>query len=186
LVVLFYSTGGVGKTQKGKSAWTNQGYWLSRYGYCIWDGVTCAEKHPTTDFDKNEILGLNLTRNGLNGDSLPSELFALSSLTSLDLSVNAISGTIPVELGNSRVIETVRLRKNRLSGSIPSEFGVAMNGLRALDLSDNSLHGSVPGTISFASNLKSLVLSKNELTGSLPNLRRIVELGKNKHAFFSA
>jgi hypothetical protein len=176
LVVLFFGTGGVGRTKKG--SWTNQPYWLSKSGYCAWYGIVC-EGNDFSDFDKNEpILSVNLTHNGLRGD-LPSEIFALTTMTSLDLSDNALSGTISRELGNLDTIETIFLQKNRISSSIPSEFGAAMNSLRALDLSDNSIHGSVPDTISFASKLGYLSLAKNELTGSLPDLTRSAKIGKN-------
>jgi hypothetical protein len=175
LAVLYYATGGGERTKTG--SWINRPYWMEEWGYCLWYGIQCGGNQFTA-YDKDEpILSLNLTNNGLHG-RLPSEIFAITTLTILDLSGNSLSGTIPTELASMEAIEIVRLQGNKLSSSIPSGFGITMNGLCILDFSDNSLHGSIPRTISLASNLNFLSLSDNEISGSIPDLRQIVQLGE--------
>jgi Leucine-rich repeat (LRR) protein len=66
-----------------KSAeWTDRSKWLDEYSYCDWKGITC-------DDDRNHIIKLNLSNNGLSGrlsDSIGNLLF----MEVLDLSDNDI------------------------------------------------------------------------------------------------
>ena len=64
-------------------------------------------------------VSLNLAAHGLVG-KVPSTLSALaSSLTSLDLSLNQMTGTIPFTFSKLTKLETLRLGFNKLSGDVP-------------------------------------------------------------------
>lgn len=88
-------------------------------------------------------------------------------VTSLFLSQNQLSGSIPETLGNLEKLETLSLWGNQLSGSIPASLG-SLSNLETLSLSFNQLSGSIPASLGNLSNLKYLRLSYNSLTGCFP------------------
>ncbi|XP_028790900.1 receptor-like protein EIX1 [Neltuma alba] len=64
-------------------------------------------------------------------------------VSSIDLSMNSLSGTIPPELFRLRHLLHLNLSHNGLTGSIPDEIG-HMESLEQLDLSRNQLVGEIP------------------------------------------
>ena len=97
-------------------------------------------------------------------------------VTTLYLSDNQLTGSIPGELGNLSNLESLYLSFNQLSGAIPGELG-NLSSLESLDLSDNQLTGSIPGELGNLSNLESLYLSFNQLSGCIPEGLR--DVGSN-------
>ena len=86
---------------------------------------------------------LNLYGNMLSG-SIPDDFFTSAPLlTTLVLSVNQLTGTVPTTLGNLNDIEIFDIDGNYFSGTIPSEVSQLTN-LRSLQLNDNSFTGSLP------------------------------------------
>jgi Leucine-rich repeat (LRR) protein len=82
----------------------------------------------------------NAANNKLTG-TLPSSLTAMTSLTGLDVSGNAISGSVPPLL--PAPLRQLELSQNRLSGSLPSSL-TQLTALTRLGIDDNSLSGSLP------------------------------------------
>ena len=85
---------------------------------------------------------------------------AQGRVSSLTLSLNNLTGSIPPELGNLTKLEGLDLSINNLSGSIPSELGNLTN-LRILVLNSNQLTGAVPSELGNLSNLVALLLEGN-------------------------
>lgn len=83
-----------------------------------------------------------MTAKSLSG-TLCSQLGALTSLSSLDLSFNSLSGTAPSQLGQLTLITSLSLASNKLTGSVPSQLGNNVL-LSALSLYSNSLSASLP------------------------------------------
>ena len=73
---------------------------------------------------------------------IPTEVGVLKKLKELDLSFNALDGSLPSEIGQCTNLEDVVLLliHYNLNGSLPSEIGQCTN-LSWLDLSFNSLDG---------------------------------------------
>ena len=97
---------------------------------------------------------------------MPTELGLLTSLKSLSISNNYLTGTIPSELGISD-IGILTLYGNILTGNIPSEFGL-MSAIYQLDLEDNSL-AFIPTEIGQCAELQNLFLANADLRGAIPS-----------------
>ena len=88
-------------------------------------------------------------------------------VTYLELGGNALSGTLPSELGNLTNLQELYLYENELSGGLPAWLG-DLTHLRELDLYDNDFSGSLPESLSNLTNLEVLYLDRNQLSGPLP------------------
>ncbi|KAF7850691.1 hypothetical protein BT93_L5093 [Corymbia citriodora subsp. variegata] len=105
-------------------------------------------------------------------------------LTDLDISRNALNGTIPLSIGNMAILTTLVISNNYLSGEIP-RFWSNLSLLYILDMSNNSLSGPIPSEVGFLSSLMFFILSNNNLSGKLPSSLRncsslhSLDLGEN-------
>ena len=109
---------------------------------------------------------LSLTLNNLTG-AIPAEIGNLTKLTSLGLASNNLTGAIPSEIGDLTSLEQLRLNINSLSGAIPAEIG-NLTSLEGLSLGYNSLTGAIPAEIGNLTNLVGLSLRNNSLSGDIP------------------
>ncbi|KAL6643651.1 hypothetical protein ACP70R_018417 [Stipagrostis hirtigluma subsp. patula] len=85
---------------------------------------------------------LNLGNNYLSG-AIPSEVGQLKLLTMLNLSFNSLSGNIPEELCNLTNLQVMDLSNNHLTGSIPPALS-NLHFLSLFDISNNDLEGVIP------------------------------------------
>ncbi|GAY42605.1 hypothetical protein CUMW_068210 [Citrus unshiu] len=135
--------------------------WNTSTPVCNWTGVTCdVHSHRVTVLD---IFGLNLI------GTVPSQLWNLSSLQSLDLGLNRFRGSIPSAIFTTYTLKYVNFRGNQLSGAFPSLI-FNKSSLQHLDFSFNTLSGEIPANI--CSNLPFLEyfsLSKNMFHGRIPS-----------------
>ncbi|KAH6824285.1 hypothetical protein C2S53_011782 [Perilla frutescens var. hirtella] len=91
----------------------------------------------------------------------------LPLVTSIDLSMNNLSGDIPNELTSLLELGSLNMSGNHLTGSIPENIG-CMKQLESLDLSRNTLWGRIPNSLALISSLAYLDLSYNNFTGRIP------------------
>ncbi|XVF63272.1 hypothetical protein PTKIN_Ptkin09bG0074400 [Pterospermum kingtungense] len=131
------------------------------------------------NFTRNKLVGplptfqkfaglesLDLSFNALNG-TIDSKLNDLSSLKILNLMFNQFTGPVPTRLGKSRALESLQLSMNIFTGVIPEDIGMYGN-LTLIDLSGNELSGPIPESIGNLTRLQTLILSKNQLRGVIP------------------
>ena len=64
----------------------------------------------------------------------------------LDLSKNAISGTIPKELSTLTLLEELYLSENKLTGNIPTQF-TKLAALGTFTVNKNALSKAIPTTL---------------------------------------
>ncbi|KAH7569194.1 hypothetical protein JRO89_XS06G0121500 [Xanthoceras sorbifolium] len=151
---------------------------------CSWQGVFC-------DAQKEHVIGLSASGLGLSGSvpdttigkltklqsldlsnnkitTLPSDLWSLGSLKTLNLSSNQISGPLPSNIGNFGMLEAFDLSNNNFSGEIPAAIS-SLVSLRVLKLERNMFQWSIPTEIVDCQSLVSVDLSMNSLNGSLPD-----------------
>eukprot|EP00908_Phaeocystis_cordata_P017113 Transcript_28447.p1 GENE.Transcript_28447~~Transcript_28447.p1 ORF type:complete len:429 (+),score=60.99 Transcript_28447:150-1436(+) len=117
--------------------------------------------------DSSYPTSLSLSNEGLSG-TVPTELALLTQLTTLYLYTNDLSGTVPTELALLPQLNYLSLWSNDLSGTVPTEVGL-MTKLDRLSLSSNSLSGSLPSEFGQLTTLDELWLHNNQFSGSLPS-----------------
>jgi len=107
--------------------------------------------------------------------SFPDVDWSILFLRKIDLSWNALIGTIPTQLGLIGLgmfgdFHSLALGNNQLRGTVPTELGLLMDGLEILDISFNSLTGSVPSEFggNMSAPLRFMDLQGNNFTGVLP------------------
>ncbi|KAL5741209.1 hypothetical protein ACOSP7_027941 [Xanthoceras sorbifolium] len=176
-------------TDSELSALVNSGWWSSdgmrnnNSDHCSWTGITCNEAGNVTwillnDINiQGELRRLNFSCfpnlvhfSALNSNlfgRIPSEIGALSKLTSLTLTENNLTGAIPPEIGNLTNLVELYFGGNYLTGPIPPDIGNIRN-LQVMYLYENRLTGSIPLTLLHLTNLTLLSLSSNQLSGLLP------------------
>ncbi|KAJ4872345.1 putative kinase-like protein TMKL1 [Raphanus sativus] len=142
--------------------------WNSSVPVCQWRGVKwvfsdgsplqCTTTTNNTDLSLSSRQWTNLSL--YNDSSL--------RLLSLQLPSANLTGSLPRELGEFSMLQSVFLNINSLTGTIPLELGYA-SSLSDLDLSGNSLTGVLPPSIwNLCGNLISLKLHGNSFSGVLP------------------
>ncbi|KAL7097222.1 hypothetical protein ACP275_10G130400 [Erythranthe tilingii] len=152
--------------------------------FCSWKGVICDENGETVvKFDASnlgltgaipettigkltKLQSLDLSRNKIS--ALPSDLWSLGSLTTLNLSHNQISDGFSSNIGNFGRLRNLDLSFNNFSGGIPEAIS-SLTSLRVLNLAGNSFESVVPLGICQCKSLVAIDLSDNNLVGSLPN-----------------
>ncbi|XP_039170617.1 probable LRR receptor-like serine/threonine-protein kinase At3g47570 [Eucalyptus grandis] len=92
-----------------------------------------------------------------------------ANLEVLSVVINRLGGILPVCIGNlSTTLTTLQVGMNMISGEIPREIGNLVN-LQRLDMGDNLLFGLIPSDLGNLSNLASLDLSNDNLSGIIPS-----------------
>nr|POE55333.1 putative inactive leucine-rich repeat receptor kinase xiao [Quercus suber] len=115
--------------------------------------------------------------------TIPSSLSNLSSLVSLTLNFNSLTGAFPLVIFNLSSLKSIAITENNLSGTLPVDLCSHCPNLQGLYISDNKFSGSlksfyarqsqirrqIPMGIGSLKNLTLLDLSYNKLSGNLPS-----------------
>ena len=128
---------------------------------CSWAYVTCDRNHNVT--------GIDLNTKDLTG-SLPEEIGALTNLRFLRAAGNRLEGNLlPLSVyGKLTGLEELLLGVNAISSSIPSEIGLLSDSLIRLDFAVNFITGTIPEELKFLSKLKFIDVSSNyDLHGTI-------------------
>ncbi|KAL0390404.1 UNVERIFIED_CONTAM: Receptor-like protein 2 [Sesamum calycinum] len=127
---------------------------------------------PTWLGEMPDLFVLNLTKNLLSGN-LPREICGLQALTTDKTSSELGYLALPFLLNGQEYNRLFNLQRgllvgnNNLSGNIPGEIG-QLKLLQVLDLSNNNFNGSIPDKLSRLVNLEKLDMSGNHLSGEIP------------------
>ncbi|CAN1181443.1 Probably inactive leucine-rich repeat receptor-like protein kinase At5g48380 [Linum perenne] len=129
---------------------------------CDFPGIECWH------FNENKILNINLSHMGLRGE-FPQGIKNCSSLTSLNLSGNHLSGLIPSDIADRLAfLTTLDLSHNNFTGQIPSNL-FNCSYLNVLNLDSNQLSGPIPAGIEQLHRLRRFDVSNNLLSGPIPD-----------------
>ncbi|KAI3519851.1 hypothetical protein L1887_09068 [Cichorium endivia] len=119
----------------------------------------------------HNLLMLYLDQNKLSG-TIPKQLLQIPALTiSLNLSQNNLFGSLPIEVGELKLLTSLDLSDNNLSGNIPSSLG-GCTSLVFLNLRGNLFRGTVPSSLSSMRGISTLDLSHNNLSGQIPQFSK--------------
>jgi hypothetical protein len=105
--------------------------------------------------------------NAVSG-SIPTQIGRLTNLLTFNMENNTLSGTIPVDIANMTSLQRWILPDNKLSGTIPNIFAGMNMSLETWDTFNNKLTGDLPTSIAELANLEYLYL-QNEHTDPLRN-----------------
>ncbi|CAD6219940.1 unnamed protein product [Miscanthus lutarioriparius] len=136
---------------------------LSGWGYadatpCAWNGAVCSPD--------SRVVSVVLPNAQLVGP-VARELGLIEHLRHLDLSGNALNGTIPHDLLRAPELRVLSLAGNGITGDLPEQVG-QLRSLRALNLAGNALSGTVPQNLTLLPNLTAVSLANNFFSGALP------------------
>ncbi|KAL5725385.1 hypothetical protein ACHQM5_008534 [Ranunculus cassubicifolius] len=135
---------------------------ISSGSICKFTGVSCWNAK------ENRLIGLELPSMELKGQ-LPESLKYCKSLQTLDLSNNALSGKVPVQICEwLPYLVSLDLSNNGFFGEIPGEFANCKY-LNTLILKENQLSGSIPYELATLNRLKKMNVANNDLTGQIPS-----------------
>ncbi|KAJ0264335.1 inactive receptor kinase RLK902 [Hirschfeldia incana] len=124
---------------------------------CNWTGVSC---------DSDRVTALRLPGVALSGQ-IPEGIFGnLTQLRTLSLRLNALTGTLPLDLGSCSDLRRLYLQGNKFSGEIP-EVLFSLSNLVKLNLGDNGFSGQISSGFKNLTRLKTLFLENNKLSGPL-------------------
>lgn len=115
--------------------------------------------------DATSLRSLLLPDNELTGN-IPRNYLGASPLEFVHLGNNGFSGPIPTSIGNSAYLQQLDLSGNSMTGTISEEIG-GYEVLEALSLANNELQGNIPNEIYDLTNLKFLHMNGNALTGTI-------------------
>lgn len=122
-------------------------------------------KDPSLHLFSFQLPSANLT------GTLPREIGEFSMLQSIYLNINSLTGTIPLELGYSSSLSDIDLGDNNLSGVLAPSIWNLCDKLVSLRIHGNLLSGSLPEPAlpnSTCKNLQFLDLGNNKLSGEFP------------------
>jgi Leucine-rich repeat (LRR) protein len=150
------------------ATWTNATGWTTALDPCTaWYGVVCNE---------GVIEGLVLPDNNLANDlklpidfaGIPSEVSAITSLTTFIVTRNFLSGYLPTHFGRLSALNTLRMSDNFFELTpFPNDW-VTLTNLGILDLELNGLSGTIPTVVGALTILSYLDYSQNLLNGAVP------------------
>ncbi|XXG62601.1 hypothetical protein AAC387_Pa05g0927 [Persea americana] len=103
--------------------------WTPNTDCCSWEGITC-------DSSTGHVIGLDLTNQAISGSINSTSLVSISSLQSLNLSLNHFNCSIPSGLESLSNLTHLNLSFSGFTGLVPIEIS-RMKSLVLLDLSNN-------------------------------------------------
>jgi Leucine-rich repeat (LRR) protein len=125
----------------------------------------------------HSIKGLHVTNNLLT--SIPDELYGMTTLESLYVSFNSITGSLSTRLGQLTNIEEFYIFGNHLTGTIPTNVGL-LTQLTDFVVAGNSLSGELPSEFSSLPKLEQLSVYNQEglelITGPVPSFSQAPNL----------
>lgn len=143
---------------------------------CDWYGIECSSS--TSDDVNLQVRSIKLDNNNAQ-KKIPDEIFYLSTLQTISMRNNRLSGTIPssINLRQLPYIQHFLLSNNSLTGTIPSlvasPTATTTSYLTTFELDTNYMYGTIPDWLftnyNVSVSLKRLSLHSNVISGTIPS-----------------
>ncbi|RWR73551.1 LRR receptor-like serine/threonine-protein kinase ERECTA [Cinnamomum micranthum f. kanehirae] len=114
------------------------------------------------------------------GMILTYEGLPFSLMTSIDLSMNQLIGSIPLQMGKLKELRSLNLSQNLLSGPFPESFQ-SLENIESLDLSHNKLVGMIPPQITQLHSLSTFSVAFNNLSGVIPYEKQFLTFNESSY-----
>lgn len=190
----------------GGGTWKANGFWGSDNPICSWEGVECANGNPEDD---EGVTAIKLEENNMVG-SLPTSIWSLPSLQTLDVSGNenlaisfdGLSNAAALEIlqiSNTRIesiagishaskLKELFIDENGLTGTFPYELFELHGTLEKLRFSANFFYGALPTEINKMTKLVEFHAADNEFYSTIPTeitqLQRMQSIALNENLFY--
>ncbi|GAY64674.1 hypothetical protein CUMW_235260 [Citrus unshiu] len=152
-------------------------------------GAIAKEISNLTKLEKLD-LQFNILQCASYYSEIPHEIGNLHNLEWMSFSFNKLVGVVPTTIFNVSTLNSLYLQSNSLSGRLPSSADVQLQNLEELLLWGNNFRGTIPSFIFNASKLSRLELQMNSFYGFIPNtfgnLRNLNRLGLNDNYLTSS
>ncbi|XP_057833040.2 receptor-like protein 7 [Cryptomeria japonica] len=155
--------------------------WIPQFKLSVLALGSCnLDRIPSFLVTQYDLEYLDLSDNSIQ-TNIPSWIWNLPSLYSLNLSCNQLTGSFPSRQTLAMYFDYLDLHNNSLEGSLP----LPLFGAYLLDLSMNQFNGSIPSHIgAYLENARFLSLSRNNLSGAIPDsictpYLEVLDLSKN-------
>ncbi|XP_045824640.1 receptor kinase-like protein Xa21 [Trifolium pratense] len=126
----------------------------------------------------SSLRSLQLQDNQITG-FIPNQIIKLYSLRVLNMSSNRFEGVLSSNLTNLNELRVLDLSSNKIVSRIPEDIS-SLKKLHALKLGRNNLYGTIPATLGNISSLKNISFGTNFLHGWIPSdlgrLHNLIEL----------
>ena len=135
----------------------------------ISSAMSQLSKLTSLDVSSGSVMAsqLDVSFNDLTGTVPPAMLTGLTQLQTLSMRNNALSGTIPTEVGAMDQLQFLFAQSNLMVGTIPSEMG-SLSSLTALQLNFVNLTGTLPTELGNLDKLFRLNVHLTRLSGTVP------------------
>ncbi|KAL7184851.1 hypothetical protein ACSBR2_026904 [Camellia fascicularis] len=139
---------------------------------CNWSGITCNSSSSRGFFndpiDSGRVVKLELSGKILAGKLNETTFTGLDQLTTLNLSINFLRGSLPPSMFQMSNLQVIDLSKNDFSGSISMSINLPF--LEIFDISDNSFEGSAPvGICINSTRIRIIDFALNYFYGRIPS-----------------
>ncbi|KAG2689248.1 hypothetical protein I3760_09G131400 [Carya illinoinensis] len=122
---------------------------------------------PSILFNMPSLQSIDLFSNELSG-RLPTDMFDhLPNLQWLQLGYNRFYGRLPSTLFSCKQLQYFSVWSNHFTGRVPPAIG-NLTRLMTLYLAENNFTGAIPNEIAYLQNLKELNIGDNHFSGPIP------------------
>ncbi|KAL9983637.1 hypothetical protein ACROYT_G005839 [Oculina patagonica] len=162
---------------------------LVRLQLCCQKGEGLEGKLPKDIGNLTELQFLSIGGNLRLYGSIPKSIGKLKKLWFLDLEATSFSSGFE-NLFNLSSLRFMHLSLAGLSGTLPEEFGLYFPAMIECLLPGNNLNGPIPSTMGNMTNLRHLNLARNHFSGQIPKsigsipMLQIVDLSGNQLSSF--